>query len=181
MYSRHLPALTSPGLYASSKRAIEVVADTLRLELAPLGVTVLAVVTGGVKSSGQTYFDDLKLPNGSLYKGIEDTIVARAKGGDGMPRMETLDYAKAVVDEMEKGKSGKFWYGEFAEMVRQGTTAVAVPLEAMVSCDREQNMTFPQGSLHKGCSNDPRYWTGHLEVVGCGFNSDDFLRSKPLV
>jgi len=119
------------GLYASSKRAIEVVADTLRLELAPLGVTVLAVVTGGVKSSGQTYFDDLKLPNGSLYKGIEDTIVARAKGGDGMPRMETLDYAKAVVDEMEKGKSGKFWYGEFAEMVRQGTTAVAVPLEAM--------------------------------------------------
>jgi 1-acylglycerone phosphate reductase len=121
------------GLYASSKRAIEVVADTLRLELAPFGVSVLTVVTGGVKSAGQTYFDDLELPKASLYKDVEETIISRAKGGDGMPRMDALEYAKAVVDEMEKGSSGKFWYGEFAEMVRQSTTAVAVPLEAMVN------------------------------------------------
>lgn len=125
--------LTPEGLYASSKRAIEVVADTLRVELAPLGVTVLTVVTGGVQSAGQTYFDDLKLPENSRYKSVEDTIVSRAKGGDGMPRMDTVEYAKAVVDEIEKGKSGKFWYGEFAEMVRQSTTAVGVPVEAMVS------------------------------------------------
>ncbi|KAF2704076.1 NAD(P)-binding protein [Pleomassaria siparia CBS 279.74] len=121
------------GLYASSKRAIEVVADTLRLELAPLGVKVLTVVTGGVKSAGQTYFDDLKLPGGSLYKDVEEIIISRAKGADGMPRMDAAEYSKAVVDEIEKGISGKFWYGEFAEMVRQGTTAVAVPLEAMDS------------------------------------------------
>jgi hypothetical protein len=98
-----------------------------------------------------------------------------------MPRMETLDYAKAVVDEMEKGKSGKFWYGEFAEMVRQGTTAVAVPLEAMVSCDKEQHVTTAQDSLGTGCSDDPRHRIGHLEVVGCGFNSGSSLRSKELV
>ncbi|KAF2125710.1 NAD(P)-binding protein [Dothidotthia symphoricarpi CBS 119687] len=121
------------GLYASSKRAIEVVADTLRLELAPFGVTVLTVVTGGVKSSGQTYFDDLRLPEGSLYRGVENTIISRAKGGDGMPRMETMEYCRAVVDEIEKNKSGKFWCGEYAEIVRQGTTAVAVPLEVMDS------------------------------------------------
>jgi 1-acylglycerone phosphate reductase len=120
------------------------VADTLRLELAPLGVTVLAVVTGGVKSAGQTYFDDLKLPTDSLYKSVEETIITRAKGGDGMPRMETLEYAKAVVDEMEKGKSGKFWYGEFAEMVRQSTTAVAVPLEMMVSLAQFRNVAGPE-------------------------------------
>ena len=121
------------GLYASSKRAIEVVADTLRVELAPLGVTVLTVVTGGVRSAGQTYFDDLGLPGNSLYKSVEDTIVCRAKGGDGMPRMDTAEYAKAVVDEIEKGEPGKVWYGQFAEMVRQSTKAVGVPLEAMVS------------------------------------------------
>lgn len=96
-------------------------------------MTVLTVVTGGVQSEGQTYFDDLKLPENSLYKSVEDTIISRAKGGDGMPRMNTAEYAKAVVDEVEKGKSGKFWYGEFAEMVRQSTTAVGVPVEAMVS------------------------------------------------
>jgi 1-acylglycerone phosphate reductase len=101
--------VTLAGLYASTKRATEVLADTLRLELAPFGVTVLAVVTGGVKSSGQTYFEDFSLPQDSLYKGVEETIVARAKGGDGMPRMETEMYAKAVVGEMESGKGGKFW------------------------------------------------------------------------
>jgi 1-acylglycerone phosphate reductase len=96
-------------------------------------VTVLTVVTGGVKSAGQTYFEDLALPQGSLYKQVEDIIVSRAKGGDGMPRMDALEYAKAVVDEMEKEKSGKFWYGEYADMVKQSTTAVTVPLEAMAS------------------------------------------------
>ncbi|PVI02452.1 NAD(P)-binding protein [Periconia macrospinosa] len=120
------------ALYASSKRAVEVVADTLRVELAPFNVTVLTVVTGGVQTSGQTYFGDLKLPESSLYKKIEHTIVERAQGrGDGLSRVEARDYAQAVVNEIEKGKSGKFWYGAAAELVRQSTTAVAVPLEAM--------------------------------------------------
>ncbi|KAF1993271.1 NAD(P)-binding protein [Amniculicola lignicola CBS 123094] len=120
-------------LYASSKRAIEILADTLRLELAPFGVSVLNVLTGGVKSSGQTYFKDFKLPEGSLYTNIEEIIYSRANGGDGMPRMDTMEYATAVVDEIETGKSGRFWYGTYAEEVKQGTTAVAVPLEAMDS------------------------------------------------
>jgi len=109
------------------------VADTLRLELAPLGVTVMSIVTGGVKSQGQTYFNDLALPSDSRYKEFEATIVSRAQGNDGMPRMEAALYAEAVVNEMEKGVSGKFWYGEFAEMVKGAMTNVAVPLEAMVS------------------------------------------------
>ncbi|KAF2030415.1 NAD(P)-binding protein [Setomelanomma holmii] len=92
---------------------------------------VLTVVTGGVKTSGQTYFDDLQLPGESLYKSVEKTIVKRAKGGDGMPRMDAGEFAKAVVDEMQKGKAGKFWYGEFAEMVRGAMTNVEVPVEVM--------------------------------------------------
>lgn len=106
-------------------------------------MTVLTVVTGGVKSAGQTYFDGLKLPERSLYKSVEETIIHRAKGGDGMPRMDTIEYAIAVVDEIEKGKSGKFWYGQFAEMVRQSTTAVAVPLEAMVSLMSNEKFNIP--------------------------------------
>ncbi|KAI0397898.1 NAD(P)-binding protein [Xylariaceae sp. FL0594] len=54
------------GTYAASKIGLEVVAETLRLELKPFGVDVLEVVTGGVKSMGQTYFKDLKVPEGSV-------------------------------------------------------------------------------------------------------------------
>ena len=108
-------------------------ADTLRLEVEPLGVTVLCVLTGGVKTAGQTYFDDLKLPEVSLYKEIEGTIISRAQGHDGMIRMEVNEYAEAVADQIEACTSGKFWYGTNAEMVRQATTAVAVPQAVFVS------------------------------------------------
>ncbi|CAH0034019.1 unnamed protein product [Clonostachys rhizophaga] len=117
------------GTYSASKRGMEVVADTLRFELAPFGVDVLEVVTGGVKSRGQTYFGDFKLS--SLYKKIESTVANRAQGGDGMPRMDTEEYAAAVSDAILKRTTGRFWCGQHADQVRMGTTAVEVPQEAM--------------------------------------------------
>lgn len=111
---------------------MELVAETLRLELAPFGVGVLEIVTGAVKSQGQTYFGDFKLPAQSLYRVIEDTIAARAQGNDGMARMDTKEYASTVVDEIIKRSTGRFWYGNNADAVKMGTTAVAVPQSAMV-------------------------------------------------
>lgn len=121
------------GTYAASKRSLELVAETLRLELAHLGVGVLEVVTGGVKTRGQTYFGDLKLPEHSLYKNIEDVIANRAQGQDGMPRMEAAEYAAAVADQITKRTTGRFWYGNNAESTRMSTTATTVPQSAMVS------------------------------------------------
>ncbi|KAI1875381.1 hypothetical protein JX265_004439 [Neoarthrinium moseri] len=94
------------GTYAASKKSIEIVADTLRLELAPFGVSVLKVVTGGVKSLGQTYIEDFALSAQSLYKEIENAIASRAQGNVGMPRMDTMEYALAVADEITKRTSG---------------------------------------------------------------------------
>ncbi|KAI1115453.1 hypothetical protein F5Y14DRAFT_460578 [Nemania sp. NC0429] len=127
------------GTYAASKRSIEIVADTVRLELAPFGVGVLEVVTGAVKSRGQTYFGDFKLPEQSLiqasyfrlYKSIEPTIASRAQGNDGVPRMDTKEYAKAVLDDVLQRTTGRVWHGGFADQVKMGTTAVGVPQSAM--------------------------------------------------
>lgn len=130
-------------------------------------------------SAGQTYFDDLKLPEQSLYKGVEDIIIARAKGGDGMPRMDTIVYANAVVDEMEKGKSGQFWYGEFAEMVRQSRTNVNVPLEAMVRVHSILQFFELETRTHRktGLCNKPGNWTRHLEALESGLCPDCFIYS----
>ncbi|CAJ2500628.1 Uu.00g034810.m01.CDS01 [Anthostomella pinea] len=119
------------GTYSASKKSIEIVADTLRLELAPFGVDVLEVVTGGVKTMGQTSFGNFELPANSLYKIIEDTIAGRARGLDGMPKMDTLEYAAAVVDQITQRATGRFWYGQNVEGVKMSTTAVAVPQSAM--------------------------------------------------
>lgn len=121
------------GTYAASKKAIEIVADTLRLELAPFGVDVLEVVTGAVRSQGQTYFGDFKLPEQSLYKSIEGTIASRAQGNDGMTRTDTLEYATAVVDQIAKRTTGRFWCGNHADAIKMSTTPTAVPQSAMVS------------------------------------------------
>ncbi|KAI1451265.1 NAD(P)-binding protein [Annulohypoxylon moriforme] len=110
------------GTFAASKKSEEIMAETLRLELAPFHVKVLSVVTGALKTKGQSHFDDWKLPEGSLYTPVESTIKDRARGQEGAPRMEAADYAKRVVSEIINGRTGKFWYGASAGMVKFGTT-----------------------------------------------------------
>jgi 1-acylglycerone phosphate reductase len=105
----------------------------LRLELAPFGVDVLEIVTGAVRSKGQTYFGNLKPPTGSLYKDIEDIIVSRAQGkNEGTVRMDTKTYTSAVFEEIMKRGTGRFWYGTNADVIKMSTTAAAVPQSAMV-------------------------------------------------
>lgn len=110
------------GVYSASKRALEVIAETLRLELAPFHVGVLSIVTGAVKTLGQTYFGDFKLPENSLYRPIQDTIAGRARGEDGKSRADLMTYAKQVVSQITSGASGKFWCGDNAESVKYGST-----------------------------------------------------------
>ncbi|KAJ6021162.1 hypothetical protein N7540_006666 [Penicillium herquei] len=88
------------GSYAGSKRATELMADTLRLELIPFHVKVLCIITGAVATQGQTYFGDFKLPETSPYKPIEGKIAFLAQGQDGTERMPLLDYSSQVVAQI---------------------------------------------------------------------------------
>lgn len=90
---------------------MELMADTLRLELIPFHVNVLCIPTGAVSTQGQTYFGDFRLPEDSLYKKIEGTIAARAQGQDGSERTPLMEYSSEVVAQIEKGTTGRFWCG----------------------------------------------------------------------
>ncbi|KAK8078656.1 short-chain dehydrogenase [Apiospora saccharicola] len=108
--------------YAAFKSGTEIMAETLRQELRPFGVDVMEIVTGAVRSNGQVGFDDYALPEGSLYKPIEPAIKNFVRGGDGIPRMDTEEYATRVADEIISGRTkGRFWCGTNAEMVRGAT------------------------------------------------------------
>ncbi|KAL5357099.1 hypothetical protein BJX96DRAFT_143900 [Aspergillus floccosus] len=106
------------GVYAASKRSQEIIAETMRLELAPFGVKVLSVVTGAVGTRGQSYFGDWHLPEDSLYKSIEKTIYARAHWEDGVPRMDAITYAEKVVNRLTAGSTGTVWYGASSSTVK---------------------------------------------------------------
>ncbi|KAF1954599.1 NAD(P)-binding protein [Byssothecium circinans] len=97
--------------YAASKKAQEIFADTLRVELTPFRVSVTQIVTGMVLSNCHSYFDDFKLPEKSLYKPIEEAIGKYASGRAGMP---TLEYAEHVVEVVLKRETEKYWFGPWA-------------------------------------------------------------------
>ena len=103
------------GTYAASKRSMELMAETLRLELLPFEVRVVSVVTATVKTNGLDYFDDLTLPEESLYKSIEATIRGRAQGSGSKNRMNANEYAQKVISRLVQsgatrvGPAGVIW------------------------------------------------------------------------
>ncbi|KAL4776760.1 hypothetical protein BDW60DRAFT_50072 [Aspergillus nidulans var. acristatus] len=123
------------GVYAASKRSLEIIAETLRLELQPFGVRVLSVVTGAVQSMGQVgRFDEYELPEDSMYKPIEAVIKDRAQGKDGIDREELMTYCSKVVSEITDGRAKKFWCGGSAGFARFVTSCMpGVYLDHIVS------------------------------------------------
>ncbi|KAL5340681.1 putative hydroxybutyrate dehydrogenase [Aspergillus crustosus] len=107
----------SLSTYAATKRSLEIYLDTLRLELAPFGVRVVSVITGSIKSKGNTYFDDLVLPEDSLYKPAEESVLERANWEDGVPRESADKWSEKVVGRLTRGATGHIWAGMSAETI----------------------------------------------------------------
>lgn len=105
------------SVYNASKAALHSYSDTLRVELAPFGVRVVTVVTGGVKSNIARV--DRKLPTESVYAPIREEYETRVKHSqaNGMPNEA---YARSVVRQVlgdkrkvtiwEGGKSWLVWF-----------------------------------------------------------------------
>ncbi|KAF3402818.1 NADPH-dependent 1-acyldihydroxyacetone phosphate reductase [Talaromyces pinophilus] len=113
---------------AASKRSLEILMDTMRVELKPFGVSTLSVVNGVVRSNAQNWkhFEDWKLPDNSLYKSLEQHIHDRIseKDGvynDGIVRVDTAQHAQKLVDEILAGTTGTLWIGGQAGGVKFAT------------------------------------------------------------
>jgi 1-acylglycerone phosphate reductase len=106
------------SVYAASKSAIEVMAETLRLELAPFAIYVVSVVTTGGKTNSHVAYQAWKMSSDSHYLHVEKEFVKTAKGDDGAPRMEAMDYARRVVDKVSGRGKNQFWCGTYAGMLK---------------------------------------------------------------
>ena len=100
------------GVYSSSKAALNILSDTLRLELAPFGVSVLTVLVGTVSTPFHANEPDVELPPTSRYALIRDTISKWAKGEAGPKGGSPDELAASLVnDVVGDGKSGQIWKG----------------------------------------------------------------------
>ncbi|KAE8422603.1 hypothetical protein BDV36DRAFT_310305 [Aspergillus pseudocaelatus] len=89
------------GIYSSSRSAGTRISETLRLEMAPLGVRVVTVILGGVQTSvnDPNNITDLELPRDSPYRKII-AVIDRHKKTMVHPNKQNIEIAaKNVVDD----------------------------------------------------------------------------------
>ncbi|KAJ7154560.1 NAD-P-binding protein [Mycena filopes] len=95
--------------YNTSKAALHSLGNTLRVELAPLNIKVMNVITGAVKSN---IVKPHTIPDNSLYKGMEEVYQAKRVNRSQTNATPTDDYARAVVAEaMRANPRAWVWAG----------------------------------------------------------------------
>ncbi|KAL8851889.1 MAG: hypothetical protein Q9221_003212 [Calogaya cf. arnoldii] len=108
------------SVYNASKAALHSYSETLRVEVAPFGVHVITVVTGGVKSRISRVKRSLE--EDSAYKRIEGAYQKRQLYSNTVG-METKAYAEQMVGQVLSAegwlwRTRTIWAGGSAEMVK---------------------------------------------------------------
>jgi 1-acylglycerone phosphate reductase len=117
--SSHL--LTSGlGMYNGSKAAFAMASETWRLELQPLGVRTITLITLAVKTNALKNHQSIEIPETSYYYRVRDFIYGRTDGSMQEGAVTPRQYATKVVREVEKGTSVPVWAGAHASTGRWG-------------------------------------------------------------
>ena len=108
------------SIYNASKAALHSYSEALRIEVAPLGVRVITVVTGGVKS--RIVRVKRSLPENSAYKELEDYYQKRQIQSQQLG-MQTVVYAKKVVKKILEAegwlwRTKTIWIGGGSGLIR---------------------------------------------------------------
>ena len=107
IYLRCRPYVFSSA-YNATKAALHAYSDTLRVELAPFGVRVVTIFTGGVKSNIARI--DRELADNSLYQPIKAEYARRVKHSQEQG-MDTTRYAASVAAQVLGTRKSTVWEG----------------------------------------------------------------------
>lgn len=106
-------------MYIASKAALTQASETWRLEFEPLGVRVITVVMGLVKSEFfSAYEADVKLLDNSYYTPAKPMLDKMMKPEPSFLQISAEEYAERVANDIEKGRTGKIWVGGLTTIIR---------------------------------------------------------------
>jgi 1-acylglycerone phosphate reductase len=109
------------------------VSEVLRLEMKPLGVKVVTVITGAIETNLFVNGPEHRLPDDSRYKAAEKEIALRATGRDVTQRSKCTDFARDLVKDILQGSSGKVYRGAMASSVH--FASIYMPTSVLVRLD----------------------------------------------
>jgi 1-acylglycerone phosphate reductase len=131
-------AIPFQGIYNSSKAALAMLSETMRLELSPFGIRVIDLKTAGVRtnliSNNNFNADAERLPGDSIY-GQAREVVEKAMSQEGLvERGITAEQWAAEVSALLLGKSPPtvIWRGESALMARVASMMPSGMFEGML-------------------------------------------------
>ncbi|KAI1357454.1 hypothetical protein F5Y08DRAFT_324314 [Xylaria arbuscula] len=107
------------GAYNASKAAAASLTETLRLELDPLNIRVINLMTGGVRSTFHSNAPDATLPPTSLYNVAKEVVEKTMSGADAVNGSDPSQWADEVAKELSKRNPPYWvWKGKFSTIVR---------------------------------------------------------------
>lgn len=93
------------------------ISESLRIELEPLGVRVLTVMLGQVGTQIYANSPVFRLPEGSPYEKIAETIARQSRGELNLNNEPAEVTARNLVRDTIGGRRGQIWRGGMAGTV----------------------------------------------------------------
>ncbi|KAJ6084367.1 hypothetical protein N7486_011167 [Penicillium sp. IBT 16267x] len=106
------------SVYNASKAALTMFGETLRLEMLPLNIKVITVITGAIETNIMKNSPVPVLQESLPYFKAQEQITKLASGSDDVKRMKREEFAKKVVRDVLLGTSGRTWRGASASATR---------------------------------------------------------------
>lgn len=129
------------GAYCGSKAAVNLLSDSLRMELAPFGISVVTVQPGAIQSSlGDNAAKNVDKYANSVYAPVVDYIRRRAYASQ-KDATSTVAFSKALVDKLFQPKIPK--------RIRIGHQSTLLPLLTRLPGNVLDNMMSKTFGLNK--------------------------------
>ncbi len=129
------------GAYCATKAAVNLLSVSMRIELAPFGISVVTVQPGAIKSKfGEAASNSIKLQENSVYAPVAGYIQERAISSQKNPT-KAEEFSRKLVDSLFLKKIPK--------VIRLGRQSTQLPLVAALPADQFDRLMSKTFGLNK--------------------------------
>ncbi|PKN19915.1 MAG: short-chain dehydrogenase [Deltaproteobacteria bacterium HGW-Deltaproteobacteria-6] len=129
------------GAYCGTKAAVNLLSDSLRIELAPFGISVVTVQPGAIKSRfGEVAEGSIRLNENSVYAPLSGYVKARATASQKDPTTAE-EFSQKLID--------KLFLKSIPKIIRLGKQSASLPIVAALPVNQFDNIMSKAFGLDK--------------------------------